>query len=316
MRIVLALGGSALLRRGEALTPENQARNIRLAAEALAPVCVAGHQVVITHGNGPQMGLIAMQSAATPDTPYPLDHLDGGTAGMIGYLIEQKLMNVLPNGPLIAALLTQVLVARNDPAFRKPSKPIGAVYGEGEARALAAERGWRVAQDGKGWRRVVASPEPLEILEARVIELLLNRNVIVICPGAGGFPVIELADGSLTGVEAVIDKDSAGALLARQLAADWLLMLTDVDAVYDGWGTLQAKRIRHATPDELRVRSFSDGSIGPKVRAACDFVSDTGRHAGIGSLKDAVAILEERAGTVVSVSPETRDGRDQTQSRT
>jgi carbamate kinase len=314
--MVFALGGNALLKRGEALTAENQARNIRLAAEALAPLCITGHQVVITHGNGPQVGLLAMQSAATPDTPYPLDILDAETAGMIGYLIEQQLMNVLPNGTLISALLTQVRVARNDPSFRKPSKPIGAVYGESEAHALAAERGWRVAQDGKGWRRVVASPEPLEILEARVIEMLVDRNVIVICAGGGGVPVIELADGSLTGVEAVIDKDSASALLARQLAADWLVMLTDVDAVYDGWGTLQAKPVRHTTPGELQGRSFAARTMGPKVRAACDFVNETGRNAGIGSLKDAAAIIEGTAGTIIAINPERPDGRDRTPPRT
>lgn len=314
--MVFALGGNALLRRGEALTAANQARNIRLAVEALAPICVAGHQVVITHGNGPQVGLLAMQSAATPDTPYPLDVLDAESAGMIGYLIEQQLMNVLPNGTLIAALLTQVRVDRHDPAFRKPAKPIGAVYSEGEARTLAAERGWRVAADGGGWRRVVASPEPVEILEARVIELLVDKNVIVICAGGGGVPVIELADGSLTGVEAVVDKDSASALLARQLAADWLVMLTDVDAVYDGWGTRDALPVRRTTPARLQAQSFAAGSMGPKVRAACDFVNGTGRSAGIGSLKDAAAIIEGRAGTIIDINPERPDGRDRRPPRT
>jgi carbamate kinase len=308
MRIVFALGGNALLRRGEALTAGNQARNIRIAAEALAPICVAGHEVIITHGNGPQVGLLALQAAATPDTPYPLDVLDAESAGMIGYLIEQQLMNVLPGGTLIAALLTQVRVDRHDPAFRKPTKPIGAAYAESEARAMAAERGWRVAADGKGWRRVVASPAPLEILEARAIELLVENKVIVICTGGGGIPVIELEDGSLTGIEAVIDKDSASALLARQLRADWLVMLTDVDALYLGWGTDVARPLRHATPGELAHYKFATGSMGPKVQAACDFVNETGKRAGIGTLKDAGAILEGAAGTVIAVNPRPPDG--------
>ncbi len=308
MRIVFALGGNAFLKRGEALTAENQARNIRIAAEALAPVCVAGHEVVITHGNGPQVGLLALQAAATPDTPYPLDILDAESAGMIGYLIEQQLMNVLPGGTLIAALLTQVRVDRHDPAFRKPSKPIGPVYAESEARALAAERGWRVAADGKGWRRVVASPAPLEILEARVIELLVEKNVIVICTGGGGIPVIELEDGSLTGIEAVIDKDSASALLARQLGADWLVMLTDVDALYLGWGSEMVRALRHVTPRELAAQEFATGSMGPKVRAACNFVTETGKQAGIGTLKDASAILEGMAGTIISIHHGTPEG--------
>ena len=315
MRIVFALGGNALLRPGEALTAANQARNIRIVAEALAPICIAGHEVVITHGNGPQVGLLALQAAATPDTPYPLDVLDAESAGMIGYLIEQQLMNVLPGGTLIAALLTQVRVDRHDPAFRKPTKPIGAVYAESEARAVAAERGWRVAADGKGWRRVVASPAPLEILEARVIELLVAKKVIVICTGGGGIPVVELEDGSFTGIEAVIDKDSASALLARQLGADWLVMLTDVDAHFQEWGTDMARPLRHATPGELASVTFANGSMGPKVRAACDFVNETGKHAGIGTLKDANAILEGTAGTVISINPETQGGQALRQAR-
>ncbi len=316
MRIVFALGGNALLRRGEALTAENQARNIRVAAEALAPICVAGHEVVIMHGNGPQVGLLALQAAATPDIPYPLDILDAESAGMIGYLIEQQLMNVLPGGTLMAALLTQVRVDRHDPAFRKPSKPIGAVYAESEAHALAAERGWRVAADDTGWRRVVASPAPLEILEARVIEMLVAKEVIVICTGGGGIPVIVLEDGSLTGVEAVIDKDSASALLARQLGADWLVMLTDVDALYLGWGTGTARAVRNTTPDELASHKFANGSMGPKVLAACGFVNETGKRAGIGTLKDAGAILEGTAGTVIAINPGRQDGPAPRQTRT
>ena len=310
MRIVFALDDGALFRRGETLTAEHQARGIRNAAAALAPVCVAGHQVVITHGNGPQVGLLALQAAATPDIPYPLDILDARGAGMIGYLIEQQLMNVLPASTLVAALLTQVRVDRHDPAFRKPAKPIGAVYAESEARAVAAERGWRVAANGAGWRRMVASPAPVEILEARIIELLIERNVIVICTGGGGIPVIELEDGSLTGIEAMIDKDAASALLARQLGADWLVMLTDVDALYPDRGSEAARPVRHMTAHELAAADFPSESMGPKVRAACDFVNETGKRAGIGALGDASAIIEGTAGIIVSVDPGKPDGPD------
>ncbi|MCX7341637.1 MAG: carbamate kinase [Hyphomicrobiales bacterium] len=314
MRIVFALGGSALGRGGTAVHPANQHHNIRIVAESLAPVCQAGHDVVITHGNGPQVGLLALQAAATPDTPYPLDVLNAQSAGTIGYLIEQHLMNVLPGGALIAALLTQVRVDPDDPAFRRPAKPVGPFYAENEARLLAAERGWRVAQDGKGWRRVVASPAPLEILEARVIEMLVDRQVVVICTG-GGIPVVELEDGSLSGIEAVVDKDSASSLLARQLGADWLVMLTDVDALYLDWGTGSARALRHATPGELAGHRFAAGSIAPKVLAGCDFVNETGRRAGIGTLRDASAIIEGLAGTVIAVNPEKPDGQARRQAR-
>lgn len=303
MRIVFALGDSALFPHGETLAGDHQARGIRDAAAALAPVCAAGHQVVITHGNDPQVGLLALQAAATPDIPYPLDVPDAESAGMIGYLIERQMMNALPGGALVAALLTQVRVDRHDPAFRKPGEPIGAIYAESEARALAAERGWRVAANADGWQRVVASPAPLEILEARVIEMLIEKNVIVICTGGGGIPVIELEDGSLTGIEAVIDKDGASALLARQLRADWLVMLTDVDALYLDWGTETARAVRHVTTRALATREFAPGSMGPKVRAACGFVNKTGKRAGIGALRDASAIIEGAAGTIISVDP-------------
>ena len=297
MRIVFALGDSALFPHGERLAGDHQVRGIRDAAAALAPVCATGHQVVMTHGNGPQVGLLALQAAATPDIPYPLDVLDAESAGMIGYLIERQLMNVLPGGALVAALLTQVRVDRHDPASRKPGTPIGATYAESEARALAAERGWRVAANADGWQRVVPSPAPLEILEARLIELLVEQNVIVICTGGGGIPVIELEDGSLTVIEAVIDKDGASALLACQFRADWLVMLTDVDALYLDWGTEMARAVRHVTA--RATRDFAPGSMRPKVRAACGFVNKTGKRAGIGALRDASAIIEGAAGTII-----------------
>ena len=237
MRIVVALGGNALLRRGEPMTVDNQRANVRRAVAAILPLFEAGHQLVITHGNGPQVGLLALQAAAGPvEGSYPLDVLDAETEGMVGYLIEQELNNVLPSGRLFATLLTQILVDARDPAFRRSTKPIGPVYERTQAEALAKARNWSIAEDGKGWRRVVASPEPMQILEARVIDLLVSQGVTVICAGGGGIPVIERSDGSLVGVEAVIDKDLASALLARQLRADRLLLLTDVDARLSGLG--------------------------------------------------------------------------------
>ena len=300
MRIVVALGGNALLRRGEAPTGNNQRRNVRVAAEALAPL-VRDHQLVITHGNGPQVGLLALQSAARPaDEALPLDVLDAETEGMIGYLIEQELSGLLPPDRLCATLLTQIEVDADDPAFRDPSKPIGPIYGEQEARRIARERGWSVARDGEHFRRVVASPRPRRILELGVINQLVDRGVVVICAGGGGIPVVRRADGSLIGVEAVIDKDAASSLLATALEADALLMLTDVDAVYLDWGLAHARPLHDVNVAELRRHRFAAGSMGPKVEAACDFVEAGGGLAGIGALADAQAILDGLAGTRVT----------------
>lgn len=299
MRIVIALGGNALLRRGEPPTAANQRRNVRIAAGALAPIARL-HDLVISHGNGPQVGLLALQgSASKPDESYPLDILDAETEGMIGYLIEQELGNLLPDRRC-ATLLTQIEVDPNDPAFGHPDKPIGPIYSEIEARRLAQERGWNMARDGAHFRRVVPSPSPKRIFELRVIELLVSQGVIVICAGGGGIPTVRREDGSLIGVEAVIDKDLASALLARELKADTLLLLTDIDAVYQGWGTPDASAIRRITPQALRELDFAAGSMGPKIRAACEFVEQTGGMAGIGQLKDALAILNGKAGTVIA----------------
>lgn len=300
MRIVAALGGNALLRRGEPMTADAQRRNIGVAVAALSPLVLAGHHLVITHGNGPQVGLLALQAASgSAGSAFPLDVLDAESEGMIGYMIEQELQNVLPAGRLVATLLTQIRVDCRDPAFARPTKPIGPVYGESEARRLAADRGWTVAQDGKGWRRVVASPAPVEILEMRVIEMLVRQGVTVICAGGGGIPVVQRRDGSLAGIEAVIDKDLASALLARMLAADHLLLLTDVDAVYRQWGTDTAMPIGRVRPDELDPREFAEGSMRPKIEAAIGFSNETGRPASIGRLEDVAAILAGAAGTTV-----------------
>ncbi|NLC70991.1 MAG: carbamate kinase [Desulfuromonadaceae bacterium] len=299
MRVVVALGGNALLRRGEPLTAANQRANVRVAAEALTPIA-RKHELIISHGNGPQVGLLALQSAVfKEDETYPLDVLGAETEGMIGYLIEQELRNLLPDQCRCATLLTQIEVDPDDPAFRHPTKPIGPVYSETEAGKLARERLWTVAPDGNDYRRVVPSPRPERILELSVIELLVDQGVIVICAGGGGIPVIKREDGSFFGVEAVIDKDSAGALLARELHADAFLMLTDVDAVYQDWQTPNARAIRNAPPKILCNMNFAAGSMAPKVKAACEFVERTGGLAGIGRLQDAQAILKGKAGTII-----------------
>jgi carbamate kinase len=300
MRVVIALGGNAILKRGELLTAENQRQNIRRAALAMGQVIEAGHQVIITHGNGPQVGLMALQDAAYDlALASPFDVLGAETEGMIGYLIEQELGNIIPAKDQVATLLTQVEVDATDPAFRNPAKQIGPIYGRKEAAALAARHGWVMVPDGSHFRRAVASPKPKRILEIGVIRLLIEHDVTVICTGGGGIPVIRRKDDSYIGIEAVIDKDHASGLLAREIKADALLMLTDVDGVYLGWGTEQQRRLKIAKPKELNSYSFAAGSMGPKVQAAVDFVSGGGRLAGIGKLEDALEILEQRTGTII-----------------
>lgn len=300
MRIVIALGGNALLRRGEALTADNQRSNIRAAAQALAPIA-REHELVISHGNGPQVGLLALQNAAyKADETYPLDILDAETEGMIGYMIEQELGNLLPAERRCATLLTQIEVDPNDPAFTHPTKPVGPVYNGHEAQRLASNRGWSIAADGEGYRRVVPSPRPRRILELGIIELLVSRDVIVICTGGGGIPVVHREDGTFIGVEAVIDKDLASALLAQELKADALLMLTDVDAVYRDWGKPEACPIRRVSPQVMKELILEPGTMAPKVEAAIEFVEKTSGIAGIGALKDAEAIIKGEAGTLVT----------------
>ena len=300
MLIVVALGGNALLRRGESLSAETQRINVRRAATSLAELIAAGHQIVVTHGNGPQVGLLALQAAAQkPDEAYPLDILGAETEGMIGYLIEQELENALPKGPKVATLLTQVEVDPTDAAFRNPTKPVGPVYDRDEAERLAAARGWSVAPDGDKYRRVVPSPPPMHIPDVDIIQLLLDAKVIVICAGGGGIPVVRRSDGSLVGVQAVIDKDRTASLLAQEIGADALLLLTDIDAVYFDWGMPNQKAIRRATPATMRQEDFAAGSMAPKVEAACTFAELTGGIAGIGRLDQALAILEGRTGTQV-----------------
>lgn len=301
MRIVVALGGNALLKRGEPPTEKAQRGNVRVAAEALAPL-THGNRVIITHGNGPQVGLLALEAAAyTAVEPYALDVLSAESEGMIGYMIEQELGNILSPEVPFATILTQVEVDPDDPAFQTPTKPIGPQYSRNEAERLAAEHGWTIGPDNGMYRRMVASPRPKRIFEIRVIEWLLEHGVIVICSGGGGIPTRMTDDGRLEGIEAVIDKDHAGALLAESLGAGMYLMLTGASAVFDKWGVADARAIRLASPDALERLEFAPGSMGPKVEAACRFARHTGGRAGVGALADAVAISEGKAGTLVSV---------------
>ena len=298
MRIVIALGGNALLRRGQPLTAENQRSNVRLAAERIATVA-EGNEVVVAHGNGPQVGLLALQAQAYRDVrPYPLDVLGAQTEAMIGYVIEQELGNLLPTEQHLATLLTQVEVDPHDPAFDEPTKFIGPIYTEEEARGLAAEHGWTVKPDGTSYRRVVPSPRPRRILEIEPIRTLVEHGVLVVCAGGGGIPTV-LEGGVLRGVEAVIDKDLASALLAEELEADLLVIATDVDGVYLDHGQATARRLGTVTAAELAHHTFPAGSMGPKVEAACGFAERTGREAVIGSLDDIAAIVRGEAGTRV-----------------
>jgi carbamate kinase len=302
MRIVVALGGNALLKRGQPMTAEVQRANVRVAAEAIAPLAQA-HQVVISHGNGPQVGLLALQGAAyKPDEAFPLDVLGAETEGMIGYMIEQELGNLLPFEVPFATVLTMVEVDPDDPGFQNPTKFVGPVYDKAEADRLAAEKGWVVKPDGAKWRRVVPSPLPKRIFEIRPIRWLLDQGTVVICAGGGGIPTMyqKGADRKLIGVEAVIDKDLCTELLARDLDADLFVMLTDADAVYLDWGTPTQRAIRRATPAALSNIGFAAGSMGPKVAAACSFAQATGKKAAIGALEDLSRIIAGEAGTTIS----------------
>ncbi len=302
MRIVIALGGNALLQRGQPMTSENQRANIRIASEAMAKVA-DGNQLVIAHGNGPQVGLLALQSAAyTEVDPYPLDVLGAQTDAMIGYVIEQELGNVLPFEQPLATMLTMIEVDPDDPAFDNPTKPIGPVYDKETAEKLAAEGGWSIAPDGDKFRRVVASPKPKRIFEIRPIRMLVDAGVIVVCAGGGGIPTMYDQNRKLRGVEAVIDKDLAASLLAQELGADLLVIATDVDGVYLNWGTPDQQKVGAVTPEELSGLDLPKGSMGPKVDAACQFARATGHEAVIGSLADIDEIVRGTAGTRVKVA--------------
>ncbi|MBX5162015.1 MULTISPECIES: carbamate kinase [unclassified Rhizobium] len=302
MRIVIALGGNALLRRGEPMTADAQRRNARTAAHAIAPLA-GEHEIVITHGNGPQVGLLALQGAAyKPEEAYPLDVLGAETEGMIGYMLEQELGNLLPFEQPLATLLTMVEVDAADPGFQNPTKFVGPVYEKAEADRLHAEKAWVFKQDGEKWRRVVASPAPMRIFEIRPVRWLLEQRTIVICAGGGGIPTMyeKGSDRKLIGVEAVIDKDLCSELLARELSADLLIMATDAQAVCTDWGKPSEKAIHCARPDDFKQFSFPAGSMGPKVEAACHFARTAGGTAAIGSLADIAGMVRGERGTIIN----------------
>jgi carbamate kinase len=301
MRVVVALGGNALLKRGEPMTAENQRSNVRAAAPGLAAIA-RDHQLVLSHGNGPQVGLLALQAAAYHDVePYPLDILGAQSEGMIGYILEQELGNVMPPDVPLATMLTMIEVSPTDPAFDDPTKFVGPIYDRATADDMAASKGWVFKQDGDEWRRVVPSPQPRHIFEIRPIRWLLEHGVVLICAGGGGVPTMFLqsAETTLVGVEAVIDKDLASELLAREVDADLLVMATDVDTVYLDWGSPQQQALTKVTASDLRGISFPAGSMGPKVEAACRFVESTGGRAAIGALTEIGQIVEGTAGTQV-----------------
>ncbi len=301
MRIVVALGGNALLKRGEPMTADVQRANVKTAAKALAPVAEK-HQLVLSHGNGPQVGLLALQASAYKEVEaYPLDVLGAQTEGMIGYMIEQELGNLLPFEVPFATILTMVEVDPNDPAFQNPTKFVGPIYDKADADKLAAEKGWVFKLDGNKWRRVVPSPLPKRIFEIRPVRWLLEHHTVVICGGGGGIPTMYLPDKTrtLVGVEAVIDKDLVSELLARELEADLFIMATDVDGVYLDWGKETQRKLEQITAAELKAYNFAAGSMGPKVGAAVQFVENTGKRAAIGALQDIEQIVAGTAGTNV-----------------
>ncbi|HEY5473994.1 MAG TPA: carbamate kinase [Candidatus Limnocylindrales bacterium] len=301
MTIVVALGGNALLKRSEPMTAEMQRKNVRIAAKALAPL-VEHHNLVLAHGNGPQVGLLALQAAAYKDVEaYPLDVLGAQTEGMIGYMIEQELGNLLPFEKPLATILTMVEVDPNDPAFDNPTKFVGPQYSPEEANRLAAGKGWTFKMDGDKPRRVVASPQPMQIFELDPIKWLIEKGTVVICAGGGGIPTAYLPDGTrtLVGSEAVIDKDLASELLAQELGADLFVMATDAPGVYAEWGTPSQHLLSDVTPDQIEAYEFAEGSMGPKVQAAARFARKTGKRAAIGSLEDIEAIVAGTAGTSV-----------------
>ncbi|MBU0455382.1 MAG: carbamate kinase [Pseudomonadota bacterium] len=301
MLIVIALGGNALLQRGEPLEAETQRKNVREASKEIAKLAKQ-HQVVICHGNGPQVGLLALQAEAyTQVKPYPLDVLDAETQGMIGYLIQQEVDNAVGNQSVVT-LLTQIIVDPNDPAFKNPSKPIGPVYSKEQAEKIAKERGWNVKEDGKYYRRVVPSPKPINIVELVTIKALIKTGHIVICGGGGGIPVMKTEDHKLQGIEAVIDKDHTASLIAEKLEAESLMILTDVKAVCENFGTPEEKQIKIASPEVLRKLDFPAGSMGPKILATCRFVEQTKHSAVIGRLTDIEDIMQGKAGTFIQAN--------------
>ena len=301
MKIVIALGGNALLQRGQPLEADIQRANIKKAAEVIAKVADE-HQVILTHGNGPQVGLLALQNSAYQEVaPYPLDVLGAETAGMIGYMMNMELRNLRPKLPIVT-MVTETLVDSEDPAFRNPTKYVGPVYSEEEARQLAEEKNWQVKPDGEYFRRVVASPKPQRVVEGNTVAQLSDAGALVICSGGGGVPVSYNSEGDLEGIEAVVDKDLTSTVLAKQLNADALIIMTDVDAVCVNFGQPDQQKIHQATPEQINSLDFPAGSMGPKIDAVSDFVEKGGQYAAIGSLYDLSGIVEGVAGTRITKS--------------
>jgi carbamate kinase len=308
-RVVIALGGNALLRRGEEDTAEEMRRSARFAAERIADIAAEGWEVVVTHGNGPQVGRILIQQDAAKDqvAPMPLDVCGAESQGQIGYLLQVAIGDVFFERDMerpVVALVTLARVRPDDPAFRHPSKPVGPYYGEDEARRLMDAQGWKMAPSSQGgWRRVVPSPVPYSIVEAPVIRDMVAQGVIVIAAGGGGIPVIEKGP-KLVGVEGVVDKDLAAAILARDVEAEVLLVLTDVKGVYEAYGTEGARIMPMIDPDRarklLRAGEFGEGSMAPKVQAALEFVAAGDGRAVIAALEEATQAIESKAGTTIS----------------
>ncbi|MGW1405559.1 carbamate kinase [Streptomyces sp. NPDC002403] len=305
MRIVVALGGNALARRGEPMTADRLRANVRTSCEALAGLA-REHEVVITHGNGPQVGLLALQNLAYQDVAaYPLDILGAETQGMIGYVIQQELSNALAGEREVAAVLTTTEVDENDPAFEHPTKLIGPQYSAQDAAEAAAEYRWTIARDGAAFRRVVPSPSPLRIVQAPLVRTLLENRHLVVCVGGGGVPVRTDSKGRQTGLQAVVDKDLASAALAAELEADMLVMLTDGDFVSENWGTPEQRDILTASPEAISRLAFAEGSMKPKVDAAVR-VAEAGGRALIGPPERLDDLLGRTVGT--EIRPDVPDG--------
>ncbi|MGW6399273.1 carbamate kinase [Streptomyces sp. NBC_01361] len=298
MRIVVALGGNALARRGEPMTADHLRANVRSTCEALAGLA-RQHELVITHGNGPQVGLLALQNLAYQDVAaYPLDILGAETQGMIGYVIQQELSNALAGEREVAAVVTTTEVDEADPAFERPTKLIGPQYSAQDAAEAAAEYRWTIARDGAAFRRVVPSPAPRRIVQAPLVRMLLENGRLVVCVGGGGVPVKIDGKGRQTGMQAVVDKDLASAALAAELKADMLVMLTDGDYVSENWGTPEQRDILTASPEAISELAFAEGSMKPKVDAAVR-VAKAGGRALIGPLERIDDLLERRVGTEI-----------------
>lgn len=299
MRIVIALGGNALLKLGEPMHYEVQRANVRMACQQIAKV-LPGNELIITHGNGPQVGLIALQQNAYTDVPmYPLDAIGAESVGMIGYMIARELTNVVPRSITVTNVLTQTEIDPNDPAFKQPTKPIGPIYTKEEAERLSQTNGWTMASDNDKFRRVVASPNPQRILGLSALKTLIENGHLVVCCGGGGVPVYFDQKGQLIGAEAVIDKDLASSLLAISVNADLFVIATDVDGVYTDWGKPSQSLIRQIDAISLRKLTFARGSMAPKVEATCRFVEKTGKAAIIGALDQIEKIIDGKSGTLV-----------------